>query len=357
MQLTAPPIVPIPTSTTTEKDILPASNIQADAASVPTQHGSSLSAADFADLWVTPEGISYIRDSSTRYALAPFDSPDLPEFKKCLEKGYTGNSSYALQFDGCNYRIERVMTITGVQYNCRKMPRFTPNVYELGLPEMIVKQLVSLGAEAGLILLGGPTGMGKTTTASGLLFEFLKTNGGFAYTIEDPPEMPLDGLLKAENGGLGLCKQTSVENENWSDCLKSALRSRPRYILVGEIRTPETASQTLRAATSGHLVISTIHANSAEDALNSIVKYATAAGLQESLASDLLARGILAVIHQKLEGTSVLRPEVHAVFANPNALAADQMRVIIRDGKINLGTLMESQSAKMMQGKPLFKEL
>ena len=354
MQLTAPPIVPIPSSVQPEATPVPP---QAPDASGQTVQGQSLATADFADLWVTPEGICYIRDARTRYALIPFDSPDMPEFKKLLERGYTGNSSYALQFDGCNYRIERIMTITGVQYNCRKMPHITPDIYDLGLPELIVRQLSTLGTEAGLILFGGPTGMGKTTTASGLLFEFLKKNGGFAYTIEDPPEMPLDTLIRAENGGLGLCKQTSVENENWGACLKSALRSRPRYILVGEIRTPETASQTLRAATSGHLVISTIHANSAEDALNSIVKYATAAGLQESLAFDLLARGILAVVHQKLEGTSVLRPEIHAVFANPNSLVADQMRVIIRDGKINLGTLMEAQSAKMMQGKPLFKEL
>lgn len=316
----------------------------------------SVATLPFADIWVTPERVAYIRDENTKFALIPLETEDLADFQKALEQGYTGSSSYSLKFAGEVYRVERILTISGVQYNCRKMPTKTPDIYSLGLPEPIVKQLVGLSQESGLILLGGPTGMGKTTTCSALIKTFLENDGGFVYTIEDPPEMPLDGLYHAKNGGLGLCKQTPVENERWGDGLKSALRSRPRYILVGEIRTPETASQTLRAATSGHLVISTIHANSVEDALNSVIKYATAAGLQESLAADLLGRGILACIHQKLEGIKVLRPEVRAAFANPNPTVADQMRMIVRDGKINLATLMEAQMTKLYQGKPIFKE-
>ena len=307
-------------------------------------YATSVNAIPFADLWFTPEKIAYIRDTRTKFALVPLETDDLKDFYKALEQGYTGSSSYALRFAGESYRVERVLTITGIQYNCRKMPVSTPDIFSLGVPEPVVRHLISLSQESGLILFAGPTGMGKTTTASALMRKFLENDGGFLYTIEDPPEMPLDGLYHAKNGALGLCKQTPVENERWGDALKSALRSRPRYILVGEIRTPETASQTLRAATSGHLVLSTIHANSVEDSLNSLIKYASGAGLQESLASDLLARGILAVVHQKLEGTTVLRPKIHTAFANPNPLVADQMRMSIRDGKINLGTLMEAQA-------------
>lgn len=317
----------------------------------------SLNSFFFADLWLTPERVTYIRDENTKFALVPLETEDMEDFRKALEQGYTGSSSYSLKFAGESYRVERILTISGIQYNCRKMPTTTPDIYKLGLPEPIVRQLVSLSKESGLILIGGPTGMGKTTTCSSLIKKYLENDGGFVYTIEDPPEMPLDGLYQARNGGLGLCKQTPVENERWGDALKSALRSRPRYILVGEIRTPETASQTLRAATSGHLVISTIHANSVEDALNSVIKYATAAGLQEALAADLLGRGILGCVHQKLEGTKVLRPELRCAFANPNPTVADQMRMIIRDGKINLGTLMEAQMTKLYQNKPIFKEL
>lgn len=344
------------TETVPAQPIASVSDIDPISGDLKVVRGTSLADVSFADIWVTPERIAYIRDENTRFALIPLETDDLLDFHKALEQGYTGSSSYALKFAGDTYRVERVLTISGIQFNCRKMPVHTPDVFDLGLPEAIVEHLVSLSTAAGLILLGGPTGMGKTTTASSLLRKYLEIDGGFAYTIEDPPEMPLDGLYHAKNGALGLCKQSPVENERWGDGLKSALRSRPRYILVGEIRTPETASQVLRASTSGHMVISTIHANSAEDALNSIIKYATAAGLHEDLAADLLGRGILGVIHQKLEGVQTLRPEIHSVFANPNPLMADQLRVIIRDKKIILGTLMEAQMTKLFQHKPLFKD-
>ena len=70
--------------------------------------------------------------------------------------------------------------------------------------------------------------------------------------------------------------------------MKSALRSKPRYILVGEIRTPETASEALRAATSGHLVLSSIHGNNITDAINSVVKYASSTSMSEELALSLI---------------------------------------------------------------------
>lgn len=321
----------------------------------PIVHAKSVRDVKFADIWMTPENISYVRDTKTKCGLIPIETDDLEEFKKVLEQNYTGSSSYAINYKGENYRIERIMTTTGVQFNCRKMPTETPDIFSLGLPNPVVNQLVSLSQEAGLILIGGPTGMGKTTTLSALLRHYLEKDGGFLYTVEDPPEMPLNGVYHAKNGALGLCKQTPVENERWEDGLKSALRSRPRYILVGEVRTPETASQALRAATSGHLVLTTIHANSVEDALNSMIKYAAGAGLPEMLVSDLLARSILAVIHQKLVGTTVLHPVIQSAFANPDLGVGDQMRSTIREGKISLGTLMEAQATKLLQGKPLFK--
>ena len=316
----------------------------------------SVSSIPFSDIWYTAEKVAYIRDESTRFALIPFLSDDLSDFYKALEQGYTGQSSYAIRFAGESYRVERIITLSGPQYNCRKMPSSVPDIHSLGLPKHIVDYLLTLSREAGLILFGGPTGMGKTTSASALMKKFLEENGGFMYTIEDPPEMPLDGLYHGANGGLGLCKQCPVDNERWGDGIKSALRSRPRYILVGEIRTPETASQVLRAATSGHLVLSTIHASTVEDSLESIIKYASGAGLTESLAADLLARGILAVVHQKLEGSTTLRPVITAAFANPHLTGGDQMRSLIRNNTINLQTLIEAQSSRLFQGRPLFDE-
>ena len=163
----------------------------------------SIKDVDFSDIWFTPEKIAYIRDKNTKFALIPFETEDLDDFLKILEQGYQGSASYAIRFLNEAYRVERVITSTGTQFNCRKMPTTTPSIHKLGLPEPIVKYMTSLATESGLILLAGPTGMGKTTTVSALVKEFLETHGGFLYTIEDPPEMPLDGLYHAKNGGLG----------------------------------------------------------------------------------------------------------------------------------------------------------
>ena len=308
----------------------------------------------FSDLYFTPEKIAYVHDKKSAFGLKVFEAEDLMDFHKALEEGFQGASSYSMHFGESLYRIERIKTVSGIHYTARRMPKTVPDVYQLGMPEILVNHLTSLNKATGLILLCGPTGMGKTTTATALLKFFLENEGGFAYTIEDPPEMPMDGLYHSKKGGLGLCKQTEVVNNNWELGLRSALRSKPRYILVGETRTAETAAELLRAATSGHLVISTIHANNLEDGLTSLIKYAAASGMNEGLASDLLARGILGVIHQKLTGTVKLMPTLHYCFANPDPMEADQMRMTIRDGKINLATLMEAQMAKMIQGKPLF---
>ncbi len=310
----------------------------------------------FSDIYFTPENIAYVHDGETRYGLKELYADDLPEFRKALDEGYNGRSSYSLSFGNTMYRVERVATLTGIHYSARRMPRKTPDVARLGLPENLTNHLISLNRESGLLLWGGPTGAGKTTSISCLLRKYLEREGGFAYTIEDPPELPLDGIYPSKRGGLGLCKQTEPINNDWGESLKSVLRCRPRYILVGEIRTPECASQILRAATSGHLVLSTIHANSVEDALNSVIKYATAGGLNEELAADLLGRGILGVVHQKLQGIKTMFPELRFVFANPDPTTADQLRVAIRDRQLSLGTLMEAQSARMFQGKPLFRE-
>ncbi len=311
---------------------------------------------NLSDIYLTPDGKAFTSDQETSHGLRLLEeADDLQVFQEFLEKAWNGKRpSYSIVFDKIIYRVERVRTLTGVQYNCRKMPRKIPDIAKLGFPDALLRHLMLLNKYSGLLLWSGPTGQGKTTSISCLLKKYLEREGGFAYTIEDPPEMPLDGIYKSKRGGLGLCKQTEPPNADWGLALKSALRSRPHYILVGEIRTPETASQVLRAATSGHLVLSTIHANSVTDAINSIVKYASAADMSEDLAYDLLSRGVLGVMHQKLQGTKSLYPVLRFVFANPDSSKGDQVRAIIKDGNVNLGTVMEAQMARMLKGDSIF---
>lgn len=306
------------------------------------------------DIYITPDRQMFVPDNRSEFGLVLLEPEDFEEFYSLLENTYNGKSSYSIVYEGYFFRVERTVSMYGVMFCMRKMPKKVPDLASLGYPLPLIKYLSTLGNASGLILLGGATGSGKTTTVSSMLREYLIRNGGFAYTIEDPFEMPLDGEYHAANGSIGLCKQTQPVNDDWGASLRSALRSRPRYILVGEIRTPEAASECLRASTSGHLVLSTIHANNVADAIDALVKHASGGEMSEELAFDLLSRGLLGVIHQQLVGIGQKRPVVQYLFANPNTTQGDQTRNIIKTGKINLATTIEMQMTRMAQGKPLF---
>lgn len=312
----------------------------------------------FSDIYITPEKIAYIQDNKTSNGLEVFAPDDFDEFFRALEMGWDRkNSSYSVLYNKILYRVERSVSIYGIQYCARKMPKSVPPFQSLGYPPEITKHLTSLVNAAGLILIGGPTGSGKTTTISSLLKEYLSMEGGFAYTIEDPTEMPLDGVYHSKAGGLGLCKQTLPPNGNWGEGLRSALRSKPRFIMVGEIRTSECANEVLRAATSGHLVLATVHANNVPDAITAVVKYASGDNMSEELAFDLFSRGMLGVIHQQLIGIKPKRPSISYLFTNPDTTKGDQVRGIIKGGKLNLGTSIEQQMTRLSRGMPIFSEV
>ena len=311
----------------------------------------------FSDIYITPEKIAYIPDNATANGLEMFTPEDFDVFYKLLEDSFDGeNSSYSVLYEKILYRVERTVSIYGIQFCARKMPKAVPPFSTIGYPVEVTRHLLSLVNSSGLILLGGATGAGKTTTISSLLKEYLNMEGGFAYTIEDPSEMPLDGLYHSRAGGLGLCKQTIPVHSDWGASLRSALRSKPRYIMVGEIRTPECANEVLRAATSGHLVLATIHANNVVDAINSVVKYASAFAMSEELAFDLFSRGMLGVIHQSLVGIGKKKPLVSYLFANPDTTKGDQVRGIIKGGKLNLATSIEQQMTRLARGMNIFFE-
>ncbi|MBR1648748.1 MAG: Flp pilus assembly complex ATPase component TadA [Alphaproteobacteria bacterium] len=313
---------------------------------------------NFSDIYITPDRDAFIPDNRTPNGLMRLAADDFNYFFDKVEKTYDGhNPSYSVLYNKIFYRVERSQTIYGVQYCARKMPPEVPSFSLLNFPIELRKYLLSLSNTAGLILWSGPTGAGKTTAISSLMKEYLISEGGFAYTIEDPSEMPLDGTYNAINGSLALCKQTQPVNGNWGDCLKSALRSKPRFIMVGEIRTPDTASEVLRACTSGHLVLSSIHANNIADAINSVVKYASSSGMTEDLAYDLFSRGMLAVMHQTLVGIRNKMPQVSYLFANPDTTQGDQVRAIVKTGKLNLGTAIDTQRSRLTLGKELFPKL
>jgi MSHA biogenesis protein MshE len=128
----------------------------------------------------------------------------------------------------------------------------------IDMPEHILKRLrIALKATSGLILVTGPTGSGKTTTLYGAMAE-LNTPGTKIITVEDPVEYRVPGL-----------NQVQVHEKidlNFARVLRSCLRQDPDVLLVGEMRDQETAEIGLRAALTGHLVLSTLHTNDAASA-------------------------------------------------------------------------------------------
>ena len=309
---------------------------------------------DFSDIYIIPDGTAYIWGKVTPSGLVRTYPDDFDEFYQALKDTYDGdNPSYLLKYHGLHYRVERTVTLEGQQFCARKMPHTVPDINKLGIEEKLLNYLKSLSGAAGIILLAGTTGSGKTTTLSALLKEYLVRDGGYAFTLEDPVEMPLDGVYQTKNGELGICKQMTPPGGSWTAGLKSMLRSKPRYVYLGEIRDPEIASEAMRAAISGHLVLSTIHASTVTDAVQSLVKYAAASGISEDMAFDLVGNGVLAVLHQSLIGVPK-RPKMEFVFANPDMSAGDQVRGIIKSGKLNLSTTIEQQRIRLARGIPLF---
>jgi type IV pilus assembly protein PilB len=135
-----------------------------------------------------------------------------------------------------------------------------------------------LGQPAGLVLVVGPTGSGKTTTLYAGLQILASDPTRKVITVEDPIEYAIEGV-----------QQTAVRPEigfSFADAMRSFVRQDPDVILVGEIRDSETALEAIRASQTGHLVLSTLHCNDATDAVQRLIDLQMHAN---SIASELLA--------------------------------------------------------------------
>jgi twitching motility protein PilT len=246
----------------------------------------------------------------------------------------------AIDFEGIRCRLSKqIMTDDSIWVCARRINTILPVLEKLGFAPTIYKHMHELGKRDGLILISGATGQGKTTTAVALLTDFLRSYGGTAVTIEDPVEYN----LKGRHGTGGHCFQVEVRNdEDWAVCLKRALRWAPRYIYVGEIRTPKAAEQLLRAATTGHLVITTVHAGTPEEALMGIIFLAEQAmgpGVQ-----NILAAGLTALTSQTMRDTG---PYVKYVYTEPDS-PGDPIRSLIRENKIGMmSTYIDRIKARM----------
>ena len=140
-----------------------------------------------------------------------------------------------------------------------------PNLDELGLPP-VLKDVIM--AKRGIILFVGGTGSGKSTSLAALIDHRNRNSKGHIITIEDPIE-----YVHQHKGCIVNQREVGVDTDSFEDALKNTLRQAPDVILIGEIRDRETMEHAMAFAETGHLAISTLHANNANQALDRIINF------------------------------------------------------------------------------------
>jgi Tfp pilus assembly pilus retraction ATPase PilT len=311
--------------------------------------GTRLRDLPFMDLYVRidPAGIGLARYRSPGRDYSNNWSRILPDLYRTESKlvaeelrRQIDNPDSSYEYDGMRFRQSYQKLANGQEWTIlRRINARVPTLEELSIAPHVANQLRRLGQRDGLILISGPTGHGKTTMSFALLADFLKRFGGVGITVEDPVEYSLDGPV----GEYGYCYQVQVDgDEDWATPLKRALRWTPRILLVGEVRSPRAAEQILRAATTGHLVITTIHAGSVEESFMGLMHLAEQC--IGGAANYMLAQGLTAAWHQTLGSSG---PFLRYIFTEENN-NGDPVRALIRDNKVGMiNSYIDKQAAKM----------
>lgn len=233
----------------------------------------------------------------------PFPAPEdcaeeLEELRNLCDKRIAehGKDEFTIRHKNVSYRASVLRSISDVVFVLRRFPAMVPAFDTIGLHGGYISKFMQPGL-AGLIVIAGPFGAGKTTSASALIAARLSKFGGVAITIEDPPEMPLEG-----KHGEGVCYQTWVDRGGFGDATRKMARFAPSIIFLGEVRDSETAAEALRASINGRLVVCTTHADSVPMAIERIYSLANGASGSSEDTANLLASGLLCVAHQRLDG-------------------------------------------------------
>lgn len=219
----------------------------------------------------------------------------------------------------------------------RRLQDHIPDAEELHLPP-IINQLAL--AKRGLIIFVGATGTGKSTSLAAIIKHRNHNSSGHIITIEDPLE-----YLHGHAGCIVTQREVGIDTESYEVALKNTLRQAPDVILIGEVRTRETMQHAITFAETGHLCLTTLHANNANQALDRILHF-----FPEDMRAQLLmdlSLNLQAIIAQQLikraDGNGRY-PAVEILLNTP--LASD----LIRKGEIHkLKDLMKRSREQGMQ--------
>jgi twitching motility protein PilU len=166
---------------------------------------------------------------------------------------------------GGRFRINAFKQRNEVAIVARNIVAEIPAFDKLGLPEVLKQVIIE---KRGLILFVGGTGSGKSTSLASLIDHRNSTSAGHIITIEDPIE-----FVHKHKRSIINQREVGADTKSFHAALKNTLRQAPDVILIGEIRDRETMEHALAFAETGHLAISTLHANNANQALDRIVNF------------------------------------------------------------------------------------
>ena len=220
------------------------------------------------------------------------------EFAKELE------CNFAISIPGLSrFRVNVFRQQQYVGMVLRTIAAEIPNFEKLRLPE-ILKEVVM--GKRGLVLLVGGTGSGKSTSLAAMLDHRNRTSAGHIITIEDPVE-----YAHQSKNSLITHREVGVDTHSWHHALKNTLRQAPDVILIGEIRDSETMEHAIAFAETGHLCLSTLHANSASQTIERIINFFPEER-RHQLLMDLSAN-LRAIVSQRLIRTEDGKGRVAAI--------------------------------------------
>jgi len=163
------------------------------------------------------------------------------------------------------FRVNAFVQQQNVGIVLRVITTTIPKIEDLGLPSVLKDVIMT---KRGLVIMVGATGSGKSTTLAAMVGFRNENSQGHIITIEDPIEFthPHKGCLITQ-------REVGVDTMSWESALKNTLRQAPDVILIGEIRDRETMEHAIAFAETGHLCLATLHANSANQALDRVINF------------------------------------------------------------------------------------
>lgn len=202
--------------------------------------------------------------------LTPQQSRDLvlnvmtPKQREEFEKTHECNFAIGLAGVG-RFRVSCFYQRNQVGMVLRRIESNIPTIEELNLPP-VVKTLAM--TKRGIVIFVGATGTGKSTSLAAMIGYRNKNSSGHIITIEDPIE-----FVHRHEGCIVTQREVGIDTDSWEAALKNTLRQAPDVIMIGEVRTREGMDHAIAFAETGHLVLCTLHANNANQAMDRIINF------------------------------------------------------------------------------------